>query len=90
MEWAWGLTKDDQGLADALGVAVTDLPGRVWPFVAPAGTQTPWVVLSTGESLDVTAVGPHDRLAVAVPLNAQVITQGADPSAGTTTKVGSA
>jgi hypothetical protein len=79
LEWAYGVLSADAALAAALGVAVGDLPGRVWPDVAPQDTPTPWVVYSAQEALDVLAVGPGARLVTTVPLNVRVVWRTDDP-----------
>lgn len=80
-EWLWPLLSQDQGLADALGVPLAALPDRVWPDVAPGGTQAPWIVYSVQEGLDMDALGGGPRLGAAIPVNVRVVTQGQDPGA---------
>lgn len=75
MEWAYGRLTQSQDLADALGVALADLPGRVWPDPAPADTQTPFVVYSASESLDTQAMGPFARIHTTVPLTVKGVDQ---------------
>ena len=81
-EWAYTTLAGSAELADALGVSLADLPGRVWPDVAPEGTPAPWVVYTPGEGLDTLTTGADPRVMSTVPLNVRVITQGASLTAG--------
>lgn len=80
-EWVYGLLSTDAALAEALGVPLSALPGRVWPDVAPSGTAAPWVVFSATDALDVLGIGAAARVFTAAALNVRVVTIGRDPGA---------
>jgi hypothetical protein len=81
MEWAYGRLTQSQELADALGVALVDLPDRVWPDPAPGGTPVPFVVYSASETLDRNLLGPTYRSHTTVPLNVKGVDQSRDYTA---------
>lgn len=81
-EWLYALLTGDAGLADAMGVSPSDLPGRVWPDVAPQGTPSGWLVYTPSEALDRQALGPHARLSTIVPVNVRYVAQSEDPGVG--------
>jgi hypothetical protein len=74
MEWVYATLSEDPILAGLAGVQPAELPTRVWPDVAPADTQAPWLVYSVGEALDTLPVGPHSRIHATVPVNVRWIT----------------
>lgn len=73
MEWAYQQILALPGLSDALGVAPTALESRVWSDVAPAGTESPWVVYSVTDSEDANALGGQARIFSAVPMDLKVV-----------------
>lgn len=73
MEWVYGVLSTLQPLADALDVTLDELPDRVWPDVAPTGTEGPWVVYAVRPPTDVLGIGAVPRLMAGVGLDVQVI-----------------
>lgn len=75
LEWAYGVLSADAELAELLDVPLNELPDRVWEGVAPAGTTSPWIILTTGEAQDVNVVGAYPRLMSRAPLTVKAVGQ---------------
>jgi hypothetical protein len=72
LEWAYGRLGASQAVADAIGIPLDQVDDRVWPDVAPQGTDSPWIVVGIVDLNDRAAVGPQDRIYSAVGLDVRV------------------
>lgn len=82
LEFVYARLVGDPILAALAAVDVSEMPGRVWPDVAPPDAGEPFVVFSAAEAVDRPALGTEPRLGTPVPLNVRWVTRGPDPSAG--------
>lgn len=63
-EWAVGALRTQQ-MADALGVPLEDVPGRIWDSTPPSGATEPYVELIVTEARDIGGVGMTEVMAAA-------------------------